>query len=149
MKIIEYFGCENKSHWLDEIRKSDWRAAEFLVSLITENKIRETLGDDTKLFILTDGDNAAAFLTLSRKDCIDDFSLFPWAGFVYTYPEYRGNRFSGRLLEYAADEARRQGYHALYVCTDETGLYEKYGFEYMENRTDVWGDDSRIYVRRL
>jgi len=28
-------------------------------------------------------------------------------------------------------------------------LYEKYGFIYMENRIDVWGEDSRIYYKDL
>lgn len=149
MKIIEFFSSADKMHWLDEIRKSDWRAAEFLVQLIAENRVEATLGKGTKLFILADGDKAAAFLTLSEKDCVDDPTLYPWIGFVYTYPEYRGNRYSGLLIEHAADEARRQNKKALYICTDEIGLYEKYGFEYVENRADVWGGEGRLYRRLL
>lgn len=149
MKIIEFFSSADKMRWLDEIRKSDWRAAEFLVQLIAENRVEATLGKETKLFILADGDKAAAFLTLSEKDCVDDPTLYPWIGFVYTYPEYRGNRYSGLLIEHAADEACRQNEKVLYICTDEIGLYEKYGFEYVENRADVWGGEGSLYRRLL
>ena len=149
MNIIEFFSVENKQHWIDEIRKSDWRAAAFLAELINENKIDETLGADTKLYILADGDKAVAFLTLSEKDCVDDPTLTPWIGFVYTYPEYRGNRYSGLLIKYAVEKARNCGSNKVYICTDEVGLYEKYGFEYIENRADVWGGESRLYRRLL
>ena len=30
MKVIEYFTTENKEHWLEEIKKSDWGAGQFL-----------------------------------------------------------------------------------------------------------------------
>jgi hypothetical protein len=30
MRIINYFESDNKDHWLSEIRKADWGAAEFL-----------------------------------------------------------------------------------------------------------------------
>ena len=147
--IIEFFSCQDKKHWLNEIRKSDWRAASFLVHLINENKIEKTLGKDTKLYILTDNDKAVAFVTLSEKDCLDAPDLSPWIGFVYTYPEYRGNRYSGLLVEYAVKEAKRCGKENVYICTGEIGLYEKYGFEYVENRIDVWGEDSRLYARKI
>jgi len=35
----------------------------------------------------------------------------------------------------------------VYLATDHIGLYEKYGFEYFENRVSVYGEDSRVYVR--
>ena len=37
-KILEYFTCENKEHWLREIQKSDWGAGQYLYSLLKENK---------------------------------------------------------------------------------------------------------------
>ena len=30
MKVIEFFTSENQAHWLEEIRKSDWGAGQFL-----------------------------------------------------------------------------------------------------------------------
>ena len=44
-KILEYFTCENKEHWLREIQKSDWGAGQYLYSLLKENKLK-ALGFD-------------------------------------------------------------------------------------------------------
>ena len=149
MNIIEFFECSEKEHWLSEIEKSDWRAADFLVKIIRENTFADYWGEGGKLFILADGEKIASFATLCRKDCIEDDSLFPWIGFVYTFPEYRGRRLMGTLISHAISEAQEQGAERVFICTDHVGLYEKYGFTYMESRPDVWGEVSRIYYRDI
>lgn len=149
MNIIEFFESPEKEHWLEEIGKSDWKAAAFLVKIINENTFDNYCGEDGKLFILTDGEKAAAFASLSPKDCIDDDSLSPWIGFVYTFPEYRGRRLMGTLISHAISEAKKQGAEKIYICTDHVGLYEKYGFTYMESRPDIRGGISRIYYQNI
>lgn len=144
MEIIDYFKSDAQGHWLAEIEKSDWRAAETLVRFIKENSFHENLGKGT-ILLLTDGGRLVSFLTFSERDCIDDNSLFPWIGFVYTFPEYRGHRLIRRCEELAAE----YGIEKIFVCTDHVGLYEKYGFSYMENRIDIYGDDSRIYCKTI
>lgn len=42
-------------------------------------------------------------------------------------------------------EAARLGYRKLYLCTDHTGYYEKYGFGYLGVASDPFGSSSRIY----
>ena len=118
MNIIEFFECSQKEHWLNEIGKSDWRAADFLVKLIREDTFADYWGESGKLFILADGEKAAAFATLCPKDCIDDDSLSPWIGFVYTFPEYRGRRLMGTLISHAISEAQKHGAEKIYICTD-------------------------------
>lgn len=146
MEIVNYFESDNKRHWLAEIRKSDWKAAYFLVELLESGAFHEKLGDGI-LLLLTDGDRLVSFVTFSRRDCIDDDTLFPWIGFVFTFPEYRGNRYAGLLICRCETLAAERDVHKIYVCTDHTGLYEKYGFMYKENKVDIYGDDSRIYVK--
>ena len=68
MEIIEYFSCDNKTHWLDELEKCNWPAGKFLSSLITENKIYETLGTNTIIPMLVDGGNLVSFCTLAKWD---------------------------------------------------------------------------------
>ena len=150
MEIIEFFKAnkDERTHWIEEIGKSDWGAAGFLAGLLTEEKFHKTLGEG-ELYLLTDGGKLMAFATMTQRDCIVDDSLFPWIGFVYTFPEFRGNRFSGVLIDNCAETAREQGYKRLWTATDHEGLYEKYGFVYLENRTDCWGEDSRVLYRQL
>lgn len=148
MKIIDFFQAEHQDILIEEIGQSNWGAAKFLVKLLREDTFRQTLGDGT-VYLLMDGKCIVSFVTLSRQDCIADQTMCPWLGFFFTFPEYRGNRYGGKLLAYAAEEARRQGFQKVYLATDHIGLYEKYGFTYFGNRIDVYGEDSRIYVKIL
>lgn len=148
MEIIDYFQCKNQSAWAEKIAQGDWGAAKFLARLLGEGSFHATLGKGT-VYLLVDGDRVVSFVTLTHQDCIADEALYPWLGFFFTFPEYRGNRYGGKVLAYAAEEARRQGHEKVYLATDHIGLYEKYGFSYLENRMDVYGEDSRIYVKIL
>ena len=149
--VIKEFFKEDKDareHWTEEIKKSDWRAAWFLVELLTKGTFHDTLGEG-ELYLLTDENKLMAFVTMTRRDCIVDDNLFPWIGFVYTFPESRGNRYSELLINNCADIAKKKGFEKLWIATDHDGLYEKYGFVYLENRIDCWGEDSKVLYRQL
>lgn len=148
MQIVEYFGDDRQEHWLRQIAQCEWRAAQFLAQLLSEGRFFQAVGNG-KLYLLTDGDQLASFLTLSERDCIDNPQWSPWIGFVHTSPAYRGRRLIGRLIDHACAQARAQGAKRVYICTDHVGLYEKYGCTYLENRIDIYGEDSRIYVREV
>lgn len=148
MQIIEYFQDSRQEHWLKQIDACEWRAAKFLAQLLSERRFFQAVGQGN-LYLLTDGDQLASFLTLSERDCIDNPEWTPWIGFVHTAPDYRGRRLIGRLIDHACSEARKLGAERVYICTDHVGLYEKYGCTYLENRMDIYGEDSRIYVREV
>lgn len=147
MQIIDYFQSREQDAWLNQIGQVDWVAAKFLAQLLRESRFRQVLGEGT-LYLLVDGDTLVSFVTLTHQDCIDDETLYPWLGFFYTFPEYRGHRLGGRLLDFAVRRAGEQGYPEVYIATDHLALYEKYGFTYMRNQIDVYGTDSRIYIRK-
>lgn len=149
MKIIEYYTSENQAHWLAEIQKSDWDAGQYLARLLAEDKLQETVGENALVLMLTDGDKLVSFCTYSILDDIQPTDLSPWIGFVYTFPEYRGHRYMGQLVEYALCLAAIMGREAVYISTGHTGLYEKYGFSFYRMDKDVWGEDSRVYRKQL
>lgn len=144
MQILHYHDLENTAPILTQLRLADWRAALFLAELLEKDTFHATLGGEGELLLLMDGEKLVSFLTLTRQDCIRDESMYPWIGFVYTYPEYRGHRHCQRLIRHAQLLAARQGHRQLYIATDHEGLYEKFGYTYLENRMDCWGEDSRI-----
>lgn len=148
MHIRKFSELPDKDKWIIKIRECDWSAAKFLAALLRQNSFHEMLGSGS-LYIMVDGENLVSFCTLTQKDCIDDDRFFPWIGFVFTVPEYRGHRYSGELIELACNEAKKQGYDRVYIATDHIELYEKYGFKYIENRTDIYGEESRVYYRKL
>lgn len=149
MEIINYFESKNKPELIKKIEKCDWSAAKFLVELLTKGIFDETLGGWGKLYLLMDGEKLVSFLTFTGLDAVRDESLTPWIGFVFTVPEYRGHRYAGLLLTHAEQEAVRMEYPKMYIATDHVGLYEKYGYTYWENRTDIWGDDMRVLYKDL
>lgn len=149
MTIKDYFSCENKQQYLKQIESYDWSAAKFLATIIKEERFEQTLGGWAKLFLLTDGDALVSFITFSAQDCIADHDMTPWLGFLHTAPEYRGNRYGKVLIDSVCEFAHNEGFKAVYIATDHVDLYEKYGFTYIENRIDIWGVDSRIYVRTI
>ena len=124
MQIINYFESNKKQELLEKIEAIDWSAAKFLVELLKEDRFYEMLGGEGDLYLLT----------LTRQDTVRDESMYPWVGFVYTVEEYRGNRYSEKLMNHAENEAIKKGFDRVYVATDHIGLYEKYGYEYLENR---------------
>lgn len=148
MRILDFESINEQKQWIDKIRACDWGAAKFLADLLEQNKFHNVLGNGS-LFIMADGEKLVSFCTLTCRDCIKDDVLFPWIGFVFTSPEYRGKRYSGEVIESACKRALRQGFDKVYLATDHIGLYEKYGFTYMESRTDIYGEESRIYFRKL
>ena len=90
-----------------------------------------------------------AFCLLTQKDEMEDETLYPWVGFVYTFPEHRGHRHSQTLIDHACARAREQGYRRIYLTSNEIGLYEKYGFRFLENRATIWGEDTQVFFREL
>ena len=145
MNIIEFFESTNREKWLSQIRLCDWKAGPFLCELIDKDKFYSTLGESSKLFLLTDKDKLVSFCTLCEKDEIHDTQFTPWVGFVYTFPENRGKRCIGLLLDKALSAAKQSGYENVYISTDQIGLYEKYGFEFVRMMKTIYGGESRVY----
>lgn len=148
MKIIEFYAANDKQYWLEKIRECDWNAGKYLYELLKNEKLRTLVGKDAKVLMLTDGKDLLSFCTLSEKDEIPT-NLTPWIGFVYTFPNYRGNRFAGELLNHAESLAKKDGAKNIYISTDHIGLYEKYGYEFFKTAKTIAGEDSRIYTKRL
>ena len=149
MKVIEYFTSNNREHWLDEIARCDWDAGQYLSELLKEDKLSELVGEGVRVIMLTEGDDLVSFCTLAAKDDVQPTELTPWLGWIYTFPEYRGNRYAGLLLQYAEDLAKADGHQSVYISTNHIGLYEKYGYTYYKTMKDIGGDDTRVYVKAL
>jgi Predicted acyltransferase len=146
MKVIEFFSIDDKEFWLNQIKKSNWEAGQYLYDLLSNNKLKDLCGATTKVFLLTDNQQLVSFCTLAEVDDVRDIELNPWIGFVYTFPQYRGHRYIGILLDFAYETAKSDGARQLYISTGETGLYEKYGYTFYQMMKDVHGENSRIYT---
>lgn len=79
----------------------------------------------------------------NRKD------LAPNVCGVYIEEEYRCQGIAGKLLEYVCNDMKEKSIDVLYLITDHTSFYERYGWEFL---CMVQGDGekelTRMYVHR-
>lgn len=149
MHIIDYFSCDRPEIWLCQIKKCDWGAGQYLYELLSENKFKDAVGESSKVLMLTDGDDLVSFCTYAEKDDIQLTELTPWIGFVYTFPKYRGHRYMGKLFLEIEKLAKAENVHDVFISTNHTGLYEKYGCEFYQIMNDMNGEPSRVYRKRF
>ena len=149
MKIIDYFRAEDPSHWLNEIEKCDWDAGQYLHDLLLQDSLKELVGENTRVLLLTEGETLISFCTLAPMDDIQPTDLTPWIGFVYTFPAFRGQGYAEKLMRHAEELAKADGAASVHVSTNHVGLYERYGYTFFGMMKDVGGEDSRVYIKYL
>lgn len=149
MQVIDYYSSGRQEHWLNEIKKSDWSAGQFLYELLSENKFKDAVGEKSKVLLLVDEDELISFCTYAEKDDIQPTTLTPWIGFVYTFPKYRGHHYVGDLFLEIEKLAEADGVHDIFISTNHIGLYEKYGCEFYQMMNDMDGQPSRVYRKHV
>lgn len=149
MQVISYYDSDRQAHWLEEIRRSGWGPAAFLAEMIGDGTFFDAVGEKSRILLLTEGDELISFCTYAEKDDIQPTELTPWMGFVFTFPEHRGRRCAGKLFEKIERLAHEEGVSEVYISTDHTGLYEKYGCEFISLMKDMDGVPSRVYVKKF
>ncbi|MCM1038667.1 MAG: GNAT family N-acetyltransferase [Roseburia sp.] len=145
MQVIDYENCGRPEYWLEQIKKSDWSAGQFLYELLSEKQFKKAVGETSRVMMLVNGDELVSFCTYAEKDDIQPTELTPWIGFVYTFPQYRGHHYAGRLLAEIEKLAKTEGVHDIFISTGHIGLYEKYGYEFYQMMDDMEGEPSRVY----
>lgn len=149
MQVIEYYSSDRAGHWLRQIEKSDWGAGQYLYELLSKNRFKAAMGEKSKVLLLVEGDELISFCTYAEKDDIQPTVLTPWIGFVYTFPKYRGHRYMGKMFREIERLAKAEKVQDIYISTDHTGLYEKYGCEFYQVMNDMHGEPSRIYRKHV
>lgn len=100
-------------------------------------------------YLCMDGDRIVGGLGVIENDFHDRKDLTPNICAVYTEPEYRGRGIAGRLLDMAVEDLRSRGISPVYLLTDHTGFYERYGWEFLcMAQGDGEDAPSRMYVHR-
>ena len=98
-------------------------------------------------YLCLDGDRIVAGLGVIENDFHERKDLTPNICAVYTEEEYRCRGIAGQLLDMAVADLKSKGITPVYLLTDHTGFYERYGWEFL---CMVRGDDepelSRMYV---
>lgn len=77
--------------------------------------------------------------------------LTPWFGFAFITPEYRGHGYFRQLMHAVPQHAAEHGLSQLYLHSRHEGLYEKFGWQLLETRSDFKPDGitRRLYQLQI
>ena len=107
-----------------------------LHSFNSQGKLPQTYG----LFI---DNKLIGMYQLTYQDLESRPDIYPWVANVYIDKEYRHQGYSRYLLKTVYNYAKENQFHEIYLFTKHQGLYEKYGFEFIEE-IDTFTKKPRI-----
>ena len=88
-------------------------------------------------------------LGVIENDFHDRTDLSPNICAVFTEEKHRNRGIAGSLLNMAVSDLREKGISPVYLLTDHTGFYERYGWEfYCFAQGDGEDQKSRMYVHK-
>ena len=86
---------------------------------------------------------------MNANDFHDRKDLTPNVCAVYTEADCRCRGIAGRLLHMAVEDLRANGVSPVYLLTDHTGFYERYGWEFLcMVQGEGEPEPSRMYIHR-
>ena len=100
-------------------------------------------------YLATEGERIVGGLGVIENDFHDRPDLAPNVCAVYTEEDCRGRGIAGALLSRVCDDMKAAGISTLYLLTDHTGFYERYGWEFFTMGQGLYEETpSRLYVHR-
>ena len=113
--------------------------------------MRDYLQRKTELgwYLCLEGERIVGGLGVIQNDFHNRPDLTPNICAVYTEEGYRGQGIAGQLLNTAVEDLRQKGISPVYLLTDHTGFYERYGWEFFcMAQGDGEEKPSRMYLHR-
>lgn len=100
-------------------------------------------------YLAMEGEKIVGGLGVIENDFHDRKDLTPNVCAVYVEKEYRCQGIAGKLLGFVCKDMKEKGVDTLYLVTDHTSFYERYGWEFL---CMVQGDGepqmSRMYIHK-
>lgn len=100
-------------------------------------------------YVVMKQDKIIGGIGVIENDFHDRKDLTPNVCAVYVEEEYRCQGIAGKMLGYVCDDMKAKGIDTLYLVTDHTSFYERYGWEFL---CMVQGDDepemTRMYIHK-
>ena len=100
-------------------------------------------------YLCLDNNIIIAGMGVIENDFHDRKDLTPNVCAVYTEEKYRCQGIAGKLLNMVVEDCRQKGISPVYLITDHTSFYERYGWEFL---CMVQGDGepemTRMYIHR-
>lgn len=82
-------------------------------------------------YVILDGEKIIAGLGVIENDFHNRKDLTPNVCAVYVEEEYRCQGIAGKMLNFVCEDFNLKGIDTLYLVTDHTSFYERYGWEFL------------------
>lgn len=122
---------------------------------IPESAYRESMEDCLRnqavipqWYVVMDENKIVAGMGVIENDFHDRKDLIPNVCAVYVEEAYRNQGIAGEMLRFVCEDFAEKGIEVLYLVTDHTAFYERYGWEFL---CMVRGSDmemTRMYVHK-
>lgn len=100
-------------------------------------------------YMAVNGDTIVGGLGVIENDFHDRKDLAPNVCAVYVEEAYRCQGIAGALLDHVCEDMAGMGVGTLYLLTDHTAFYERYGWEFLcTAQGDGEDEPSRIYIHQ-
>ena len=100
-------------------------------------------------YLCLNGEQVVGGLGVIENDFHDRKDLSPNVCAVYTEENFRRQGIAGQLLNMAVEDLRTKGISPVYLVTDHTGFYERYGWEFLcMVQGDGEPDMTRMYIHK-
>ena len=100
-------------------------------------------------YLCLDEDRIVGGMGVIENDFHNRKDLSPNICAVYTEEEYRNQGIAGNLLNMTVNDLGQKGINPVYLVTDQTGFYERYGWEFLcMFQGDDEPDMTRMYIHR-
>ena len=101
-------------------------------------------------YMALEGERIIGGMGVIANDFHDRKDLTPNVCAVYTEEDRRGRGVAGALLGYVCRDMQARGIGTLYLVTDHTSFYERYGWEFLcMVQGDGEPDMTRMYIHRM
>ncbi len=104
---------------------------------LCKNKLPQTF------VALIDGEPAGMYQLSMSDDLNSRPDLYPWLINVYVDEKFRGRNVARELMNTVKENAKELGLKELYLYTKHIGLYEKFGWKFIEE-VKTFKDDSPV-----
>ncbi len=119
---------------------------------IPEEAYRESMEDSLRTdspiprwYVMLDGERIIGGVGVIENDFHPRRDLTPNVCALYVEEEYRKQGLAGQLLNNVCNQCACAGIHTLYLLTDHTDFYERYGWEFYVYCLYQNGETSRVY----
>ena len=130
---------------IDFAENCSWVAGKHFAQLLRGNRFTDW---EAAFAAIKDGE-VIGYCSFLKEDYYPENRYSPWISSLFVDEVFRGRGIAGKLIKAAEEYAKANGFITVYIPSDMSGFYEKYGYEKIDTLINYGGDTDDIFSRVL